>query len=152
MSGYTLNIEGLEDFKDQITTAGNQLRPIFEKAMTDSVNQIGIDARNLAPFITGALRRSIHEYVQDGGLTGYVAQNPEEAPYGRAIEFGTVGMTINVPNGRRTKFGRTKSYSFIGTIKPNPYLETAFQQNIENVKNNFADAMQKVLLIMAGQA
>lgn len=149
MPGMTLTIDGLPEFASNMQAASVSFRPQLNQAMVQSVNAIKNDAQFNAPFITGTLRRSIQTEIEE--TVGIVYVDSDIAPYGRAIEFGTVGMTINVPNGRRTKYGRTRPYTFLGNIQPHLYLTQAFEANIEVVKNFFQQAILNVLKTAAGQ-
>lgn len=154
MAEITIEIDGLDDFIQNVQQAGSQMHSIIATAMSQSIHQIKDDAQNLAPYVSGNLRRSIYTDIQDNGLTGIVAQDPNIAPYGVDIEFGTRPHTI-YPVNKKALFWAgamhpVRKVNHPGT-RAQPYLIPAFQQNIQFVTDTFQKAVAQILAIAAGQ-
>lgn len=149
---YTLTTQlvGAKELQAALSQTSTFAKEELTKALNKAANDVQNKAVELAPKQTGALKSSIHtEYATPVTLTAKVGTN---LVYARAQEYGTVGMNINVPNGRRTKNGgRTRPYSFIGNIKPKYYMKQA----MENVRANFTNYLQiaasRIVAQMAGK-
>lgn len=128
--GYVLSADviGGKELEKALKEAGDaatkELAGALNKTAANLVTRLGDPT--LTPHKSGRLAGSFPantHYAQANNLVAKVGTNVE---YARAQEFGTVGMTINVRNGRRTRGGgRTRPYSYIGNIKPKKYMEKA---------------------------
>lgn len=115
-----------------------------EKALNRACLIVEADAKKRCPVgKTGLLRNSIshrveHEWQEYAGVVG---TNVEYAPY---VEFGT-GIYAVDGDGRQTPWVyRTADGEFYFTRgqKPQPYLEPALDENIEEVKAEILETIK----------
>lgn len=128
--GYVLSADVIGG--KELAKALQQSSEVAKKALADALNKTAVDVSSRlgdpqkTPHKSGRLASSFPantHYAQPGNLVAKVGTNVE---YAAAQEFGTVGMTINVSNGRRTRSGgRTRPYTYIGNIKPKFYMKKA---------------------------
>lgn len=138
----------------ELTDAINGVNEVAQRAITDALNktayQVESRARSKAPHKTGALWGSLHTNQEPGNMArvegdNIVARVGTNLEYARAQEYGTKGMIISVPNGRRTRNGgMTRPYTFKGNIKPKFYMKQAK----EDVAPDFAENMRAALAII----
>jgi phage gpG-like protein len=157
MSDYSLSVQviGAKELKDALSSVDGFAKNAIKDAINKTAYSLQRQAVQNAPHKTGTLWGSIHTDSSPGHLAQVKGNNIEAVvgtnlEYARAQELGTVGMTINVPNGRRTKNGgRTKPYSFIGNIKPKYYFQKARDSIKPIFTNNLQDAMKKIVDYLA---
>lgn len=142
----SIRIDGLAELQDSLGNAPSELRESVKNAISKSVDAIIVTAHQLVPRKTGNLASSILPRIENSGFTGIVYQDSGIAIYGRAQEYGTIGMTIN----GRSRLGNR--YSYIGNIPPHPYLNPAFYENQERIKGYFEEVIGNVVLHVAGRA
>ena len=143
----TLRIDGLEELKAGLSKSPDIIRSEVKQAMVYSVGAVEQEAHQLAPFITGTLRRSIHTAVNNGGFQGIVYQSNAEAPYGLYVEYGTQPHEI-LPINKQALFwkGALNPYKRVmhpGT-KANPFMEQAFGNNIDAIQGYFQTAVDNL--------
>jgi HK97 gp10 family phage protein len=147
MSNITLKVEGLDKLQAGMTNAPSVIRKEVKWAMTNSVNAVKITAADNAPFKTGTLKRSIHTDIQDEGFKGVVYQNPDEAPYGIFIEYGTKPHEIN-PTNKKALFwnGAINPYKRVmhPGSKANPFMTPALENNVNTIQAYFEKAIQNL--------
>jgi len=151
---FSLTIDGLDDLKDKMGQAGDKVRQEVKKAMVKSVNKVKNTAQTLAPYKTSTLRRSIYTDVADSGFLGTISQDSNIAMYGSFMEFGTAPHVIE-PVNRKALYWKGLAYpvrrvNHPGTA-PRPFMQPALENNIDNIKNYFTDAMQNVINFIANQ-
>ena len=128
--GYVLSADVIGG--KELAKAMAQSGEVAKKALADALNKAAVDASSKlgdpqsTPHKSGRLASSFPantHYAQPSNLVATVGTNVE---YARAQEYGSVGMAINVKNGRRTRTGgRTRPYTYIGNIKPKFYVKKA---------------------------
>ncbi len=116
-----LKIEGLDTLKASFAQGADQIQEEVKSAMVQSTNMVKIKARDLAPYKTGALQKSIFSKIEDNGFTGVVAQDLNVAWYGYFQEYGTRFM------------------------KGTPHMRPAFEQNVAAIESIFEKAVDNVL-------
>ena len=92
MATFNIHIDGLDKLTSDIKRGTDNLASEIYKAMRTSVNSVMVEARAIAHYKTGMLRRSIQNDIQDNGLKGIVYQDTNMAMYGPFLEFGTSRM------------------------------------------------------------
>ncbi len=149
-----VKIEGLAEFKADVSRGASSVGGSVKWAMVQSVNAVKNSAQQYAPFKTGTLRRSIHADVTNSGFTGTVLQNPEEAPYGAFIEYGTSPHEIT-PVNKKALFWKGALNPYRRVMHPgtaaHPFMTPAMENNIDNIQRYFSEALGKVVKIMAGK-
>lgn len=132
MNDLTLNIS--KKLQNLVSTEN------IQRALERACLVIENAAKQKCPVDTGTLRRSITHEVE--GNKARVGTNLEYGPY---IEFGT-GLFAAEGNGRSTPWSyQTADGQWHTTAgqKPQPFLNPALQENIENAKREFADSLMK---------
>ena len=142
MSIINLQIEGLDEFRSDVSHASTTIRSEVNSAMVKSVNTIKNAAQINAPFKTGNLRRSIYTEIKDSGFTGIVAQDPNAASYGIYIEGGT-----GIYAGGSRWLGNIPGvgWRWINGMMARPFMAPAINDNIDAVKGFFSDAAQAIV-------
>ena len=135
------------------------------KEISDGLNKTAFTleakAKANAPHKHGALRGSIHTnespghlaQVEGSNITAVVGTNLK---YALAQEFGTEGMVIQVPNGRRIvrngeTVGHTGPYSFHGAIVGRGYMSRAHDDIFPTYTRNMVTAMDNITHFLAGK-
>lgn len=148
--GYVLSADviGGKQLAKALEQAGEQ----GKRALADALNKTAVElVSNLAdptktPHKSGRLAGSFGanpHYATPNNLAAIVGTNVE---YARAQEYGTVGMTINVKNGRRTRSGgRTRPYTYIGNIKPKHYVRNAKEWVKPKMTEHLREAGRKII-------
>lgn len=109
--------------------AGN----VLAAAVRSGGNLVMNDAKRLAPYRTGTLRRSIHVEVEAG--KGHAeASVGTDVPYGARIEFGFDG---------KDSLGREYHQP------PRPYLRPALDENMDTAAQEIGDALRAALEAVA---
>jgi HK97 gp10 family phage protein len=147
-NGVTIEIDGLQEFIGNVRDAERTFQAEITTAMSQSVNQIKNTAQNLAPYQTGTLRRSIYTDIQDNGLTGFVGVDPDIAPYGIYIEQGT-GIFVGHARWKGNIPGI--GWRWINGMRAQPFFLPAWQQNMDNVKLYFQQAVNRILARAGGK-
>lgn len=91
------------------------------------------DAKRMAPYRTGTLRRSIHTEVESGAGQA-TAEIGTDVPYGARVEFGFEG---------KDSLGREYHQP------AQPYLRPALDENMDAAAQEIGDALRKALLAVA---
>ena len=122
MADYTLSVEviGSEQLKAALSNVSSVARNEITKAVYKAALQTEHIAKELAPHDQGPLRDSIHAEPPQITPTNVEAHVGTGIKYGRAQEYGTIGMTINSHN----KFSG-KKFSYRGNIPPKFYMKKA---------------------------
>lgn len=154
MSDYSIGAQviGAKELQAALESADSYARDLIKKAIDKTAIDIENSAFLNAPHKKGALRDSLH--TGSPGHTGHPAEVTGDnitavvgtnLKYARAQELGTVGMTINVPNGRKTKNGRTRPYTFRGNIKPKFYMKKGVDGNRDKFVQTMKSALQAIV-------
>ena len=151
----SLYIEGLDEFRNNVSNASGQINELVSEAMTQATEQVKNTAQDLAPFKTGNLKRSIYSDISNNGFTGTVHQDPNIAPYGAGIEFGTRPHDIVAVN-KKVLADRSMNIIFGKIVHhpgnaPMPFMEPALENNLDIIQGFFHDAVQKLLDLMTGK-
>jgi len=149
-----IQIKGLEELEAGVGAGVVEMQAAVKGAMTASVNTVMIKARELAPYKTGTLRRSIYTEVTEGGLRGMVAQDTNIAPYGPMLEFGTAPHDIYPVNKKALYWAGASSpfrHVFHPGISPRPFMMPALQESTDKIIAYFKVALDKVVLTMSGK-
>jgi HK97 gp10 family phage protein len=154
MAGYTLSADVIGG--EELAKALNHASDMAKKELADALNKTAVDLvsdladPNKTPHKSGRLAGSFPgntSYASPGNLAAIVGTNVE---YARAQEYGTVGQTINVKNGRRTRTGgRTRPYTYIGNIKPKFYMKKAMETIKPKMTNYLQDAGRRIVAFIA---
>ncbi len=149
-----LKVEGIDDFRKDVSIATSDIRKVVFMAMRNSVNIVKNSAQVIAPYKTGTLRRSIFTDIKDSGFTGIVAQDTNIASYGPIIEFGSKPHQIN-PVNKKALFwkGALNPYKRVfhpGTVA-SPFMVPALEENLEKIKGYFDKAVLSLIKTMAGK-
>jgi HK97 gp10 family phage protein len=114
-------VKGIDELTRKLAALAKKATPQqLEAALRSGALLIEGDAKRLAPYLTGTLRRSIHTETSSdrGGAQARVGTNVEYAPH---LEFGT----------RRQR--------------PQPYLRPAFDGAKNRVRQEVADALKDMV-------
>jgi phage gpG-like protein len=135
--------------------AMKKIKDTTEKELLKALNKTAIQterlARGKAPHDKGGLWNSIHAEPARVTANNVEARVGTNLEYARAQEYGTVGMIINVPNGRRTSTGgRTRPYTFKGNIKPHNFFKDAKQEIRPVLTENLQQASKNIISAIAG--
>jgi len=152
-SDYALSATmlGAEELKRVLSDVAGPALDALKFAINKSAIDIERAARDNAPHKTGTLWNSINAQQNPGHLAQVTANNVEAVigtnlEYARAQEAGTVGMTINVTNGRMMKSGvRTKPYTFRGNIKPKWFMKRAKESYATQFVDNMEMAIKSIV-------
>lgn len=150
-----ITIEGLGAFRDDISKANSNIKPIIKRTMGLALNAIKNTAQDRAPFISGTLKRSIQWKTENSDMTGIVYQDSNIANYGIYVEYGTKphiiqALTKKVLANRRENLIFGKIVMHPGT-QAKPYMRPAYEENVDKVKGYFIDAIQEIVKIMVGK-
>lgn len=152
MARVVLTIEGLDEFRQDVSNAGSKLRSNVRWAMVQSVNIVKNSAQQLAPYKTGTLRRSIYTDVQQSGFRGVIAQDSAIASYGAHIEYGTKAHTISAIN-KKALFWKGAMHPVRSVRHPGfrgkPYMLPALEQNVNLIKDYFSEALRRTVVAIA---
>jgi HK97 gp10 family phage protein len=126
-AAFSVTITGTEQVRRRLDAAsraldGRGLLPALRAAALVAQN----DAKRRAPFLTGTLRRSLHQ--EDKG--SHVVSVGTDVPYAARQEFGFAGTDSR---------GRTYHQA------ARPYLRPALDENKAEMVREFADALEDVL-------
>jgi len=141
-------IQGLEEFKSDMSNSPSLIKDEIKQAMVNSVNVIKNSAQDIVPYQTGTLRRSIFTDVSTDGLEGMIYQDHSIAPYGRYIEEGTgefVGHSRwlgNIPG---------VGWRWIRGMQGQPYMIPAFEQSLDKITEYFSEAIKNVVIKLSGK-
>lgn len=95
MAGFSLKIEGMDDFVARMEKAAEDVKTEAVEAIDEACKGIETDAKGAAPVNYGFLKGKISQIpATDGGLTGGVEA---AADYSGYVEFGT-GTHVDVPD------------------------------------------------------
>jgi len=150
--GYNLsvNVIGAKELEKAFTEVGDYAKKVISQAINKTAYDLEKDARAKAPHKKGGLWNSIHTDRDPGHLARITGNNVEarvgtNLEYALAQEKGTKGMTINVKNGRRTKFGRTKPYTYTGNIPAKHYMRDAKTDMKPQLTSNLQEALRLIV-------
>src|SRR5581483_10664858 len=139
-----IQIQGLSELEAGVGRGMVEMQAAVKVAMTKSVSAIQISARELSPYKTGTLRRSIYTEVTEGGLRGMVAQDTNIAPYGPMLEFGTSPHDI-YPVTKKALYwaGAANPYRHVFNpgISPRPFMSPALQKSTDKIIAYFKTAL-----------
>lgn len=160
---YNLKVTviGAKELQDALTSVDEFAKNAIKVAINKTAYEFERRARANAPHKKGGLRSSIHTDQAPGHLAQVTGNNIEAVvgtnlKYAKAQEFGTKGMTINVPNGRAIvrngkTYGRTQPYSFKGNISPKYYFKKARDEIKPIHTNNLQEALKQIVDHLAVQ-
>jgi len=157
-SGYDLsvNVIGAKELEKALAEVGDYAKKVISQAINKTAYDLEKTARAKAPHKKGGLWNSIHT-DQDPGHLARVTGNNVEARIGTNLEYalaqekGTKGMTINVVNGRSTKYGRTKPYTYIGNIEAKYYMRDAKNAMKPQLTSNLQEALRLIVSMLSGK-
>ena len=146
-----IELLGHEQLQRILQAVGQQAAPVIDAATRSGGQIIANEAKRLAPFRSGSLRRSITVRKVPGasGEPGYVV-GPTE-PYGLYVEYGT-GIFNTQGGGRMTPWTyRAGDGSWVTTRgnRPQPYLRPAFSAKQAEALQEISDA---VVALVTGAA
>ena len=148
-------IEGLDAFRSDIERGRNNIAPLVQRTMAKAVNAVKDTAQERVAFDTGTQRRSIMTKIENGGLTGVVFQDQNQAKYGPYIEYGTQPHVIQVIS-KKVLASRRQNIIF-GTIvnhpgsKARPFMAPAFDENVDRIRQMFSEMLEEIVRMMAGK-
>jgi hypothetical protein len=161
MGDYNLSVSvlGAKELKDAI----NSVDGVAKQAILDAVNQTKIQLErrareNAYPLHkTGTLWNSLNPgKLGNASTPAHVVGNDIQASVGTNLKYawaqeaGTVGMDINVKNGRKLKNGnRTKPYTYTGNIPAHFYMKKAKEDTKDDFTNNLQAAVKKIIAHLA---
>lgn len=122
---YGITIEGLDEFRDNLSHVASTMPNYIYRAMNEAVGDVQSSARHEAPWKTGNLKKSIMTEIQNSGLTGIVYQDSLMADYGIYQEEGT------------------------RYIKGKYFMKKGMEQNQTKIKDLFEAAIDKMVKDMA---
>lgn len=136
----------MTNFKDNSAQAIRALQDAVYRGITKASEIVEGQAKLNAPVDTGELSQSINNHVEGAGtdtVTGYVGTNSEHAIF---VEKGTGEFATN-GSGRKTPWTYQRANGeWVTTTgqKPQPYLEPAFRDNVDNIEKAIKDELKKV--------
>jgi len=151
----TVQVEGFDDLVHDVHQMGTEgAKTLMKAAITNSVNKIQSNARELAPHRTGALQRSIQTQVDYPVGTVSV-----EEKYGQWIESGT---GIYGPTGQRIQPKSAKVLAWQGAtgmmfarsikgMKPRPFFKPGVEKSADYISQQFTTVLRKITEGMAGK-
>ena len=143
MADYQLSIDilGAAELKAAMAQASGVCMNILKRTLDKSAIDVEALSRANAPHKTGALRDSIHTSPAEAIGNNVVAKVgvPKNVPYGRAQEYGTVGMVIH------GKSSVGNSFQYIGNIKPKLYMKRAKDTLYPNFVKNMENAVGAII-------
>ena len=148
---YTLSAQmiGTEEMKEVFSKVGDVFHKEFGSALEESGKTVERYAKSYAPVKTGSLAGSIVSdkpiFLQDN-VEVHVGTNIK---YARAQEYGTVGMMINVRNGRRTKNGRTRPYTYVGNTRAKLYFKEGRDSSVNQHEKNVKRALDNIMAFLS---
>lgn len=150
----TLKIDGLDRIQNQLAEGKQNIGSNIRWAMVQAVNAVKNTAQGKVAYKTGTLRRSIFTDIQANGYKGIIAQDFSVANYGIFIEYGTRPHDI-IPVSKKVLadarqgiiFGKLVHHP--GTMAQ-PFMQPALEDNLDRIKDLFAEAMFKVVRQIAG--
>ena len=138
MADYQLSIDilGAAELKAAMAQASGVCMNILKRTLDKSAIDVEALSRANAPHKTGALRDSIHTSPAEAIGNNVVAKVgvPKNIPYGRAQEYGTVGMVIH-----------GKSFQYIGNRQPKLYMKRAKDTLYPNFVKNMENAVGAII-------
>lgn len=156
--GYSVKIEGLDDFVKDLGRAADKFNPFIEQALRISVEAVQSKAQSKLylghGLITGALRRSIYTVVEKKPLGGTVGVGEK---YGVFVEFGTRPHIIRPKTARVLRFKVNGQYVYARQVRhPGTkglfFMKTGLEDSIPTIDRAFNDGMKIFTAIMAGKA
>jgi phage gpG-like protein len=152
---FSIKVEGLEALTRAMDRAGGKLRDklIYTMGQATTLVQNEAKAMREGRFVnrTGTLRRSIIKRVESP-KRGVVGTDVKYAPY---VEFGTRPHIIRPKRAKvlafKDKHGRmifARQVNHPGS-KPYPYMEPAFRENVEPIKDLYDRLILEVVHEMA---
>ena len=136
----------MSNFKDNSDKVIRELQDAVYKGVTKASEIVETQAKLNAPVDTGKLGQSINNHVEGARtntITGYIGTNTEYAIY---VEKGTGEFATN-GLGRKTPWTYQKpNGEWVTTTgqKPQPFLEPAFKDNVNNIAKAIKDELKKV--------
>ena len=127
----TVSVKGGEELARKLAALSEAMQgQALEAAMRSGALLVQNDAKQLAPFRTGTLRRSIHTEVEATGPGRAEAMVGTDVVYAARVEFGFEGTD---------KAGRTYHQP------PQPYLRPALDENIEAATREIGEALSEII-------
>ena len=119
---------------DNLAKFAEEFQDKLAEALMQACVYVQDSAKEHCPVDSGQLRNSITYEVDEDSLVGQVGTNVEYAPY---VEMGT---GIYAEGGRQTPWcymGRDGQFHWTQGQQPQPFLEPAMEENLENIVNCF---------------
>lgn len=127
-------IEGGAELARKLAALGEAVAgEVLAAAVRSGGNLVMNDAKRMAPYRTGTLRRSIHVEVE-AGQGKAEATVGTDVPYAARLEFGFDG---------KDKLGREYHQP------PRPYLRPALDENMDAAAQEMGDALRAAILAVA---
>lgn len=130
-----MGIKGADELKAKLARLGQELPDVMELALHQGAAVIEGAAKELAPYESGDLRRSINYLTIHKSLSSVIVSIGTNLIYARLQEFGG---TIEAKNKPYLRF-RTKGGNWVTTrsvfVPPHPYLTPAMDNNHGRVQN-----------------
>lgn len=124
---FTLNAAGVARWAQMATAARTTA---LRAGVTSAALLVENDARPLAPYLTGTLRRSIRTELMQESETKMIAHVGSSEPYARRMELGFVGTD---------SLGRRYNQA------PRPYLRPALDMNKDNIVREVGQAIAEII-------
>ena len=132
--------------------ASDVQRKAMNTAMNAAMRQMKKDAQRMAPKKSGDLRKAIKvkkEKFDSGILRSRLFVNykgAKGAPYAHLVHDGTKKRKV-----KNTYWFRGRGYVLfekgqsLGSVKPDPFMEKAFNKNKLNAQREFSKALQRAI-------
>ncbi|NNV07498.1 hypothetical protein ETC03_14195 [Geobacillus sp. MMMUD3] len=123
-------LEGMQELLKKLETLGNEAEQVKQEALMAGAKVVQEAASQKAPRDTGKLAESI--VISDIKEDGTVDIGPDrDRFYGLFVEFGR-------------KAGEKKGRKYPKS-SPHPFLQPAFEENIDRVQDEMADVIRREL-------
>lgn len=163
MSTFNFKVEGLKELERDMKRADKNLMPVLRKAMVASTAKIKRDAKENVPVFQANLKRSIFDRVTSSltsSIKGIVGVGTG-AKYGPFVEFGRrpgKRPPIDpIKKWARIKLGNEGAAFAIASkiaskgTKAQPFMLPALKDNVRFIENNFKEAADTIIKILAGK-
>ncbi len=144
MPEISIRIDGLAELQSRCEKIAIGIPQEAKNALIASTDVVRNKAREIAPYKTGNLRRSIKSKV-----SGWIGLIYVEAVYGAAVEFGRAASVITPILKKALAFRINGQLVFARRVnhpgtQPKPYLKPALESSKNHIERIFQDAIGKL--------